>query len=343
MSAFDRQSASILDFRKKTLLLALFLVLVVLTMRLFYLQVIRHGHYNRLAITNRVQRERIIAPRGLIRARDGSKLVVNAPTYQISILPGMIHGRQERLSLACEWLDIDEQKLLEDLAEWRGRYADGREMPVVHAASKEQISVLRELRMQLPFFRLEMKPRRQYPEGKMAVHILGYVGEVTDEELDLEMISRLLWSAQGITGTKYGLRAAPSAGATYPLELLVATSRYLARYMPRDHSLVVMAEGDLRAQLAIASYGQACVEKAPALFIFAADVSRTSGRYGERADRYVHIEVGCASENLMLQAAALGLGSVAIGAYDDQEVSTALYLPKEWDVFLMVPVGKPVE
>lgn len=183
MSAFDRQSASILDFRKKTLLLALFLVLVVLTMRLFYLQVIRHGHYNRLAITNRVQRERIIAPRGLIRARDGSKLVVNAPTYQISILPGMIHGRQERLSLACEWLDIDEQKLLEDLAEWRGRYADGREMPVVHAASKEQISVLRELRMQLPFFRLEMKPRRQYPEGTMAVHILGYVGEVTNEEL----------------------------------------------------------------------------------------------------------------------------------------------------------------
>ena len=169
------------------------------------------------------------------------------------------------------------------------------------------------------------------------------VREFTDEELDLEMISRLLWSAQGITGKKHGLRAAPSAGATYPLELLVATSKHLARYLPREHSLVVMAEGDLRAQLAIASYGQACVEKAPALFIFAADVSRTSGRYGERADRYVHIEVGCASENLMLQAAALGLGSVAIGAYDDKEVSTILYLPEEWVVFLMVPVGKPVE
>jgi SagB-type dehydrogenase family enzyme len=169
------------------------------------------------------------------------------------------------------------------------------------------------------------------------------VREFTGEELDLGTISRLLWSAQGITGEKYGLRTAPSAGATYPLELLVATSEHLARYLPHEHSLLVMADGDLRALLAAASHGQAWVEKAPAVFIFAADVSRTSGRYGERADRYVHIEVGCAGENLMLQAAALGLGSVAIGAYDDKEVSAILHLPKEWDVFLMVPVGKPDE
>lgn len=169
------------------------------------------------------------------------------------------------------------------------------------------------------------------------------VREFTDEELDLETISRLLWSAQGITGKKQGLRTAPSAGATYPLELLVVTGKHLARYLPLEHSLVVTAEGDFRALLATASHGQTYVAKAPALFIFAADVSRTSGRYGARADRYVHIEVGCASENLMLQAAALGLGSVAIGAYDDKEVSTILHLPKEWDVFLMVPVGKPAE
>ncbi len=169
------------------------------------------------------------------------------------------------------------------------------------------------------------------------------VREFTDEQLDLEAISRLLWSAQGITGEKHGLRTAPSAGATYPLELLVATSGQLARYLPHEHSLVVMAGGDLISQLASASHGQACVKRAPAVFIFAADVSRTSGRYGARADRYVQIEVGCAGENLMLQAAALGLGSVAVGAYDDKEISKILSLPKEWDVFLMVPVGKPAE
>jgi SagB-type dehydrogenase family enzyme len=169
------------------------------------------------------------------------------------------------------------------------------------------------------------------------------VREFIDHELDLETISKLLWSAQGITGEKYGLRTAPSAGATYPLELLVQTSEHLARYLPREHSLQVISDGDLRAQLAAASHGQACVEKAPALFIFAAEVSRTSGRYGGRAERYVHIEVGCAAENLMLQAVAMGLGSVAVGAYDDKEVKAILDLPKEWDVFLMVPVGKPDE
>jgi SagB-type dehydrogenase family enzyme len=169
------------------------------------------------------------------------------------------------------------------------------------------------------------------------------VREYKDQELDLDQISRLLWSAQGVTGERYGLRTAPSAGATYPLELLVATGKHLARYLPHEHSLVVMGEGDLRAKLAAASHGQAWVEKAPAVFILAADVSRTAGRYGGRAERYVHIEVGCAGENLMLQAAALGLGSVAIGAYDDGEVSAILSLPKEWEVFLMVPVGVPSE
>ena len=169
------------------------------------------------------------------------------------------------------------------------------------------------------------------------------VRDFIDQELDLETISRLLWSAQGITGEKYGLRTAPSAGATYPLEILVQTSEHLARYMPREHSLLVMADGDLRAKLADAALGQVFVEKAPAVFVFAADVSRTSGRYGGRAERYVHIEVGCASENLMLQAAALELGSVAVGAYDDSEVKKILCLPKEWEVFLIVPVGKPAE
>lgn len=186
------------------------------------------------------------------------------------------------------------------------------------------------------------------PEGgsvtvEQALRARRSVRQFTGDELDLEEIARLLWSAQGITGTKYGLRTAPSAGATYPLELLVATGTHLARYLPSEHALVVMADGDLRPLLASAALGQAWVEKAPAVFIFAADVSRTAGRYGARAERYVHIEVGCASENLMLQAAALGLGSVAIGAYDDGEVKAILRLPEEWDVFLMVPVGRPAE
>ncbi len=169
--------------------------------------------------------------------------------------------------------------------------------------------------------------------------IRSYSGEVPKRDA----VSRLLWAAQGITEGVYGLRSAPSAGATYPLELLLATSEYLARYVPERHSLVVMLRRDIREELSGAALGQSCIAQAPLVFIFAAEVSRTAGRYGDRAGRYVHIEVGCASENLMLEAAALGLGSVAIGAYHDDRVSKVLELPSEWEPYLIVPVGVPAE
>ncbi len=155
----------------------------ILAMRLFYLQVIRRDYYRRLAISNRIQRERVVAPRGLIRSSDGSKLVVNVPVYQISVVPGKLAGKEERLRLACEWLNIDEEKMFLNLVEWNKRYSDGREMTVVQAAEKSQISILMENRAFFPFFKLVMKHRRQYTEGSLASHLLGYVGEVTDEEL----------------------------------------------------------------------------------------------------------------------------------------------------------------
>lgn len=169
------------------------------------------------------------------------------------------------------------------------------------------------------------------------------VREYTNDKLDIVVISKLLWSAQGVTESKYGLRAAPSAGATYPLELYVATDEFLARYNPSRHDMTVTLEGDVRAALAEAALGQQWVENAPVVFVFAAVVSRTAARYGGRAERYVKIEVGLASENLMLQAVALGLGSVAVGAYDDDDVKNVLQLPDEQEVFLIVPVGRPAE
>ncbi|MCK4538218.1 MAG: penicillin-binding protein 2 [Candidatus Krumholzibacteria bacterium] len=183
MAGTDRQSEFILDHRRRIVLLLVIGVISIMTMRLFYLQVIHHGYYNRLAISNRIQRERMVAPRGLIRASDGSKLVVNVPVYQISLVPGKITGREDRLELACEWLGIDSENLFDSLAEWKKKYPDGREMPVVQSAEKGQISILMENRSLFPFFKLVMKHRRQYPEGDLATHVLGYVGEVTDEEL----------------------------------------------------------------------------------------------------------------------------------------------------------------
>jgi SagB-type dehydrogenase family enzyme len=182
----------------------------------------------------------------------------------------------------------------------------------------------------------------EFPVEK-ALRTRRSVREFTGESLDLETISKLLWAAQGVTEARHGLRTAPSAGATYPLELYVATAKHLARYDPAGHDLTVTFEKDVRAELARAALGQPWVEKAPAVFVFAAVVSRTAARYGERAERYVKIEVGSASENLMLQAVALGLGSVAVGAYDDEAVKEVLSLPDDQEVYLIVPVGRPAE
>jgi penicillin-binding protein 2 len=186
VAGIDTRSERLLDRRRTILLVILAGALIVLALRLFYLQVFQKDHYSRLALSNRIQREDIPAPRGLIRSSDGSKLVVNVPVYQISIQPNRIPGREDRLSLACRWLGIGEEELATSLAEWTERYPDGREMAVVQAADKEQISILTENRALFPFFTLEMKHRRHYPEGSLAAHLLGYTGEVSDSELKEE-------------------------------------------------------------------------------------------------------------------------------------------------------------
>ncbi len=151
----------------------------------------------------------------------------------------------------------------------------------------------------------------------------------TAESLTKAQIGQLLWAAQGITAPQQGLRAAPSAGALYPLELYVVTADGVYHYQPDGHSVRRHLAGDKRAALATACLGQRSVQQAAADFVFTAVFSRTRAKYGPRADRYVHNEVGAAAENLCLQATALGLGSVMVGAFDDGQVTQALNLPAD--------------
>jgi SagB-type dehydrogenase family enzyme len=176
-----------------------------------------------------------------------------------------------------------------------------------------------------------------------AIWLRRSVRKFSAEVPSAEAISLLLWSAQGITDAKFGLRSAPSAGATYPLEIYLATGEYLARYLPEKHRLVIALREDVRAALAEAALGQDWVAAAPLVFVFTAAIAKTAQRYDERANLYVPIEVGCASENLMLEAAALGLGSVAVGAFHEKDVSKTLRLPKGTDPYLIVPVGVPAK
>ncbi|MFH0940894.1 MAG: SagB/ThcOx family dehydrogenase [Candidatus Omnitrophota bacterium] len=160
----------------------------------------------------------------------------------------------------------------------------------------------------------------------------------SQKDLTLQQISQLLWSAQGLTGNG-SFRSAPSASALYPLEIYLATKDGLFHYETSNHTIEVVTHDDIRKQLAVASFGQGFVEEAPADIIICAEYARVGNKYGTRAERYVHMEAGHAAENLHLQAVALGLGSVPVGAFDDKAVKKACMLPKEYEPLYIIPVG----
>lgn len=168
------------------------------------------------------------------------------------------------------------------------------------------------------------------------------VREFADTRLSEKNILLLCWAAQGITDPR-GFRTAPSAGATYPLELYVLTAENVRRYVPARNALVPHLEADLRGRLQQAALNQEFIGAAPAVFVIVADVQRTARRYGDRAERYVLIEVGHAAQNLLLQAVALKLGAVPVGAFEDGRVAEVLRLPGEQRPFYLVPVGWPKE
>jgi len=167
------------------------------------------------------------------------------------------------------------------------------------------------------------------------------VRSFTAEALTLQEISQLCWAAQGVNRPERGFRTAPSAGALYPLELYLATPDGLFRYVPSGHELVVLSQRDVRPELAEAALRQSCVEDGVCVFVLTAVYARTSRKYGERAERYVHIEAGHAAQNLLLQAEALGLGAVPIGAFYDDRVQAALGAPDDQAPLLIIPAGHP--
>ena len=165
-----------------------------------------------------------------------------------------------------------------------------------------------------------------------------------DAPLTLEHVSQLLWAAQGLTSPA-GLRAAPSAGATYPLEVYAVVGDVtgldpgIYHYSNRAHDLTLTSEGDRRDALAAAALGQSIIEDAPLSLVIAAVPARTSRRYGERTNRYVAMEAGHAAQNVYLQATALGLGTVVVGAFTDDAVNRAAGLGEAEPLYIM-PIGK---
>jgi SagB-type dehydrogenase family enzyme len=171
------------------------------------------------------------------------------------------------------------------------------------------------------------------------------VRSYSDMALSLQAVSQLLWSAQGITDPVHGLRSAPSAGALYPLEVLVVAGAVddlpagVYRYQAAEHRLLLVKEGDYRAELYAVSLEQEAVRNAPLSLVITAIFSRTTATYGARGRTYVHMEAGHVGQNLSLQAVALDLGTVVIGAFNDKGLSAVLALGQDEEPLTILPVG----
>jgi len=166
-----------------------------------------------------------------------------------------------------------------------------------------------------------------------------------DAPLTLAQLGQILWAAQGITAAD-GHRTAPSAGATYPLEIYVVVGNVTGlpagvyKYRPQGHELVPHLDGDVRATLARAAVRQGWVTQAPATLAITAVAERTRTRYRDRTDRFVAIEVGHVGQNVYLQAVSLGLGTVMAGAIVEDSLAAVLKLEASERPLAVMPIGK---
>lgn len=187
-------------------------------------------------------------------------------------------------------------------------------------------------------------PERRLTDGTTVAEALEKrrsVRSFRKQPLDLRTVGQLLWAAQGIV-TGSGLRTAPSAGALYPLEVYAVLPEGVYHYEPKKHRMTMTAEGDRRADLRRVSLDQASITQAPLVIVLASVDERITKEYGAtRGERYIHNEIGHAAQNVHLQATALGLGSVPMGAFHDARVQKVLDLPREERPLYLIPVGFP--
>ena len=168
--------------RQRNLALIVLLSFAVITARLFSLQVLRHDEYSRFARDNRLQRERVAAPRGFIKDRTGRILVDNVLHFEIVMAwsgRGEVEAVAERLSF---YVPIDTARMMLRFDAWRRKHGR-RPFPVIPDADKFMISFVRENVDLFSSLRVHSRSRRRYRGGKTAAHVLGYVGEANDNDL----------------------------------------------------------------------------------------------------------------------------------------------------------------
>jgi len=170
------------------------------------------------------------------------------------------------------------------------------------------------------------------------------------QALNLKEISQMLWACGGraYDSVTSASRTYPSAGGLYPLEIYLVAGNVesidkgVYIYNWKEHTIQLFIQGDIRRELAQAALSQMFISTAPASIVITAVYGKTKRFYGERGEvRYVHMDAGHAAQNVYLEAEAMGLGTVAVGAFSDTKVKKVLGLSEAETPLYILPFGKP--
>ena len=163
-----------------TLILVIFCSLVI-TIKLFALQVFATGYYRKASIDNSVRIVPIKAPRGIILDRNGRMIVQNRPSYSVYLVPHDVPDIDEAAARLANILNMDETYLKKIIAAgWKGRFQPIR---LKRDVDFKTISVLEEHSLDMPGLVFQVEPTRLYPDSGFGSHLYGYVGEISENEL----------------------------------------------------------------------------------------------------------------------------------------------------------------
>lgn len=201
------------------------------------------------------------------------------------------------------------------------------------------------------------KMKLPQPETKGKISVEKAISErksirnFKNSPISLTQLSQIAWVAAGkkVDAVTTATRTYPSAGGIYPINLYIVVSRVkdlekgIYKYFPEAHEVKLIKKGSFNNLLSQAALGQYSVKSASVNLVFTANYSKTARRYGKRGEvRYVHMDLGHAAENVYLQVEALGLGTVSVGAFNDEKVEEVMGLKDsaQSPIYIM-PVGKP--
>lgn len=189
----QRQYRDQLNLRIRVLSWVVWVALAFVASGFWYVQIVQGAYYGELSENNRLRRLAITAPRGVIYDRDGEPLVENTPSYNLLIDRSRAEDVPASLAYAARILGRSEAEMATNLEKAK-RGPDYQPVPVARNLTLPQVAQISSVALEHPEFEIDVGHLRLYRHGSQTSHILGYLGEVSEQELAL---------SQQVEGTEY--------------------------------------------------------------------------------------------------------------------------------------------